>query len=66
MPNGEKKRKKDKSRHKVSYVDKMEKDQELTSVVFVLSQKKYNALNTFDGPFDTEPEENETACCALF
>ena len=56
MPVGEKKRKKDKNRHKVSYIDKIETDRELVSTVFVLSQKKYNALNTFDGPWETEPE----------
>ena len=32
-----KKKKKDKNRHKVSFVDKVEKDRELVSVVFVLS-----------------------------
>ena len=56
MPVGEKRKKKDKNRHKVSFVDKIEHDRELVSTVFVLSQKKYNALNTFDGPFETEPE----------
>ena len=63
---GEKRKKKDKNRHKVSFVDKIDHDRELVSTVFVLSQKKYNAMNTFDGPFETEPEQDETACCILF
>ena len=32
-----KKKKKDKNRHKLSFIDKVEKDRELVSVVFVLS-----------------------------
>ena len=67
-PDKPKEKKKNKNKHKVTFVDKLgtSEAKDLVSVVFVLSQKKYNALNTFDGPFDNEPEESESACCTLF
>ena len=60
-----KKSKADKLKHKVSFVDKIEKDREMVSTVYVLSQKKYNSMNTFD-PTDSEPEETNDPCCTIF
>ena len=45
------KKDKDKTKFKVTFIDKVEKDQSLTNTQYVLSYKKYNAMNTFD-PFE--------------
>ncbi len=47
------KKEKDKSKFKVTFIDKIEKETSLTSTTYVLSYKKYNAMNTFD-PYDME------------
>ena len=59
------KKEKDKSKHKVTFVDKIEKDNSLTTVHYVLSYKKYNAMNTFD-PFEVEDGNNSSHCCTIF
>lgn len=59
------KKEKDKSKHKVTFIDKVEKDIPLTSVHYVLSYKKYNAMNTFD-PFEVEDGNNSSHCCTIF
>ena len=55
----------DKIKHKVSFVDKVEKEGEMVSTTYVLSYKKYNSMNTFD-PAESEPEESGSHCCAIF
>ena len=60
----EKKEEKKKS-FKVTFVDKVEKDQPLTRTHYVLSFKKYNAMNTFD-PMDTEQSQTSSHCCTIF
>ena len=40
-----------KKMYKVSFIDKVEKDSELHTTHYILSYKKYNALNTYD-PFE--------------
>ena len=59
------KKEKDKSKHKVTFIDKVEKDTPLTSLHYVLSYKKYNAMNTFD-PFEVEDGNNASHCCTIF
>tara|TARA_B110000285_G_C14902271_1_gene503856 strand:+ start:290 stop:685 length:396 start_codon:yes stop_codon:yes gene_type:complete len=53
MESPSKKSKKDdkKKVYKVTFLDKIDKDQELQRVHYILSQKKYNSMNTYD-PFD--------------
>lgn len=53
----EKKNKDKKTKFKVTFLDKIEKDSELARVHYVLSYKKYNAMNTFD-PFEVEDNES--------
>ena len=45
------KKEKDKTKFKVTFIDKVDKDNSLTNTHYVLSYKKYNAMNTFD-PFE--------------
>jgi len=45
------KKDKDKTKFKVTFIDKVEKEASLTTTHYVLSYKKYNAMNTFD-PFE--------------
>ena len=60
-----KKEKSEKIKHKVSFLDKMDKEGELISTTYVLSYKKYNSMNTFD-PAESEPEESGSHCCSIF
>ena len=61
-----KKDKSDKTKFKVTFLDKVEKDQELARVYYVLSYKKYNAMNTFD-PWDNgDDPESSSHCCTIF
>ena len=46
-------------------MDKVEKGQDLTRIHYVLSYKKYNALNTYD-PFEEPDNENSSHCCTTF
>ena len=42
---------------KVTFIDKVDKDKELSTVHYILSQKKYNSMNTYD-PFDVNNQES--------
>ena len=46
-------------------LDKIDKESSLTSTTYVLSYKKYNAMNTFD-PYDMEGDQNPSHCCTIF
>lgn len=59
------KKEKDKNKHKITFVDKIDKDADLARVYYVLSYKKYNAMNTFD-PFEVEEGESASHCCTIF
>ena len=50
MPDGTETKKKDdkKTKHKITFLDKIEKDAELTRTHYVLSYKRYNSMNTFE------------------
>ena len=37
-----------KTKHKITFLDKIEKDAELTRTHYVLSYKRYNSMNTFE------------------
>ena len=51
-PSRKKDKKDDKKKvYKVTFIDKVDKDKELQTVHYILSQKKYNQMNTYD-PFD--------------
>ena len=62
-----KKDKKDdkKNKHKVTFIDKMDKDAELTRIHHVQSYKKYNSMNTYD-PYYVEEGEGSSHCCTIF
>ena len=60
-----KKEKQEKLKHKVTFIDKVDREKEIHSTIFVLSYKKYNSQNTFD-PQDSEPEESSSNCCTIF
>ena len=47
LPASEKPKDEKKTKHKISFIDKIEK-KELTRTHYVLSYKKYNSMNTFD------------------
>ena len=47
-PDKRKRDKGEKLKHKVTFVDKVEKDREFANTIYVLSYKKYNMANTFD------------------
>ena len=36
------------TKHKITFLDKIDKDNELTRIHHVLSYKKYNSMNTFE------------------
>ena len=59
------KKEKDKSKFKVTFIDKVEKDQTLYQTTYVLSYKKYNAMNTFD-PYEIDGDSNPSHCCTIF
>lgn len=61
----EKEKEEKKLRHKICFIDKFEKDADLIRVHYVLSYKKYNALNTYD-PYDAEESSNHSHCCTTF
>jgi len=65
MKRKEKEREDKKTRHKISFLDKVNKDNDLIRVHYVLSYKKYNALNTYD-PYDAEESSNHSHCCTIF
>ena len=50
MPESTETKKKDdkKTKHKITFLDKIEKDTELTRTHYVLSYKRYNSMNTFE------------------
>ena len=64
-PDKRKRDKGDKLRHKVTFIDKVDKDKDFINTIYVLSYKKYNMANTFD-PAEQEPEENGNPCCSIF
>ena len=43
-----KKKEDKKTKHKITFLDKIEKDSELTRTHYVLSYKRYNSMNTFE------------------
>ena len=61
----EKEKEDKKNRHKICFLDKIDKDADLIRVHYVLSYKKYNALNTYD-PYDAEESSNHSHCCTIF
>lgn len=61
----EKEKEEKKNRHKICFLDKIDKDADLIRVHYVLSYKKYNALNTYD-PYDAEDSQNHSHCCTIF
>ena len=64
-PDKKKDREDKKNKFKVTYMDKVGKGQDLTRIHYVLSYKKYNALNTYD-PFEEPDNENSSHCCTTF
>ena len=54
-----------KTKHKLSFIDKIEKDTELTTVHHVQSYKKYNSMNTYD-PYYVEEGDGSSHCCTIF
>ena len=60
-----KKEKEKKTKFKVTFVDKVDPDTDLARIHYVLSYKKYNAMNTFD-PFEVEDGESQSHCCTIF
>ena len=56
-PTDKKKEKEKKTKFKVTFVDKIDPDADLARVHYVLSYKKYNAMNTYD-PFEVEDNES--------
>ena len=59
------KKEKDKTKFKVTFIDKIDKETPLTSTTYVLSYKKYNAMNTFD-PYEIDGDQNPSHCCTIF
>lgn len=64
-PNGKKEKEDKKTKFKVTFLDKIDKDADLARIHYVLSYKKYNAMNTFD-PLDPEEREPSSHCCTTF
>uniref|UniRef100_A0A7S3CWN8 Uncharacterized protein n=1 Tax=Strombidium rassoulzadegani TaxID=1082188 RepID=A0A7S3CWN8_9SPIT len=60
-----KKDKEKKTKYKVTFIDKIDRDTELARFHYVLSYKKYNAMNTFD-PFEAEDNDTQSHCCSTF
>ena len=54
-----------KTKHKLSFIDKIDKDSELTRLHHVQSYKKYNSMNTYD-PYYVEEGEGSSHCCTIF
>ena len=54
-----------KSKHKLTFLDKIEPGAELTRTHYVLSFKNYNAKNTYD-PFEQDETTNSSHCCTTF
>ena len=53
------------NRFKVTFIDKIDQNEPLVRTHYVLSFKKYNAMNTYD-PMDGDQGQNGSHCCTVF
>ena len=53
-------------KHKVTFIDQIDKTQELSTAHYVLSYKKFNSMNTFDQYEYNENDGQSSQCCNIY